>query len=211
MKFTYRHWFCYSCDAFWPPSQCGWPGNSACLSVNSPALILSKNSGVSLAKIREKLAKLAKVGVPKGACFDQRSFPKFRLVIFVVSMVFVVPRNTLFLVSKRGLFSQKGLKWGRSNLVEPAEWAKIGLLDLCFGRVLLIFPRKSRKTQSSLNSLQSGPQKFTKSDFSGLAPIRPLPIFKISSHGSRGFEREKQTTPFLNNPFHRRVPFLHGW
>ena len=35
-----------------------------------------------------------------------------------------------------------------------------------------VFPRKNSKTQSSLNFFQSGPRKFTKSDFSGLAPIR---------------------------------------
>ena len=34
------------------------------------------------------------------------------------------------------------------------------------------FPRKRSKTQSSLNFLQSGPQKFSESNFSGLAPIR---------------------------------------
>ena len=34
-----------------------------------------------------------------------------------------------------------------------------------------VFPRKYSKTQSSLNFLQSGPRRFTKSDFSGLAPI----------------------------------------
>ena len=35
-----------------------------------------------------------------------------------------------------------------------------------------VFPRIKSKTQSSLNFLQSGPRKFRKSDFSGLAPIR---------------------------------------
>ena len=39
-----------------------------------------------------------------------------------------------------------------------------------------VFPRKSSKTQSSLNFLQSGPRRFTKSDFSGLAPIRRVLI-----------------------------------
>ena len=38
------------------------------------------------------------------------------------------------------------------------------------------FPRKNSKTQSSLNLLQSGPRKFSKSDFSGLAPIRRVLI-----------------------------------
>ena len=34
------------------------------------------------------------------------------------------------------------------------------------------FSRKNSKTQSSLNLLQSGPRESSKSDFSGLAPIR---------------------------------------
>ena len=66
---------------------------------------------------------------------------------------------------------QKCLQWGRSNLVDPAEWPKIGLLNRSVGSILLLFPSKARKTQSSLHFLQSGPRKFTKSDFSGLAPI----------------------------------------
>ena len=60
------------------------------------------------------------------------------------------------------------------------------------------FPRKKSKTQSSLNFLQSGPRKFSKSDFSGLAPIRraliwDFPdfsgIFPICSGMVRGFSR----------------------
>ena len=35
-----------------------------------------------------------------------------------------------------------------------------------------VFPRKKSKTQSSLNFLQSGPRKFSKSHFLGLAPVR---------------------------------------
>ena len=47
-----------------------------------------------------------------------------------------------------------------------------------FGSILSVFPMKSSKTQSSLNFLQSGPRKFTKSDFSGLAPIRRVLIWQ---------------------------------
>ena len=36
--------------------------------------------------------------------------------------------------------------------------------------MLSVFPRKMSKTQSSLNFLQSGPRKFTKSNFSGIGP-----------------------------------------
>ena len=64
------------------------------------------------------------------------------------------------------------LQWGRSNLVDPTECSKIGLLNRGFGSVFLFSPRKSSKTQGSLNFLQSGPPKFTKLTFSGLAPIR---------------------------------------
>ena len=39
-----------------------------------------------------------------------------------------------------------------------------------------VFPRKKQQTQSPLNYLQSRPRKFTKSDFSGLAPIRRVLI-----------------------------------
>ena len=67
---------------------------------------------------------------------------------------------------------QNRLQWGRSNLGDPAEWPKSGLLNRDFGSILSVFPRKNCKTQSSLNDFQSGPRKFTKSDFSGLAPIR---------------------------------------
>ena len=67
---------------------------------------------------------------------------------------------------------QNHLQWGRSNLVDPAEWPKIGLLNRDFGSILSVFLGKTANTQSSLNFLQSGPPKFTKSDFSGLAPIR---------------------------------------
>ena len=56
----------------------------------------------------------------------------------------------------------------------------MGLLNRDFGSILSFFPRKNSKTQSSLNSLQSGPRKFTKSDFSGLAPIRRVLIDAIS-------------------------------
>ena len=52
------------------------------------------------------------------------------------------------------------LQWGRSNLVDPA-----GILSNFSWE-------KNSKTESSLNFLQSGPPKFTKSKFSGLAPIR---------------------------------------
>ena len=52
--------------------------------------------------------------------------------------------------------------------------------------ILSVFPGKNSKTQSSLNYLQSGPRKFTKPDFSGLAPIRRvLSSENIESLGSR--------------------------
>ena len=54
------------------------------------------------------------------------------------------------------------LQWGRPYSVDPAEWPNIGLLNRVFGSILSVFQEKS-KTQSSLNFLQSGPPKFTKS------------------------------------------------
>ena len=76
-------------------------------------------------------------------------------------------RSVLLERSSKQCQVQSRLHWGRSNLVEPAEWPKIGLRNRDFGSILSIFP-----AQSSLNFLQSGPRRFTKSDFSGLAPIQ---------------------------------------
>ena len=50
-------------------------------------------------------------------------------------------------------FFQNCLQWGRSNLVDPAEWPKICLLNRDFGNILSIFPGKNSKIQSSLNFL----------------------------------------------------------
>ena len=61
---------------------------------------------------------------------------------------------------------------GPVHLVDPAEWPEISLLNRGFGSMLSIFLRKSSKTRSSLNFLQSGPRKLTKPDLSGLAPVR---------------------------------------
>ena len=79
------------------------------------------------------------------------------------------------------------------NLVDPAGWPKIGLLSRDFGSILSVFPRKKSKTQSSLNFLQSGPPKFSKSDFSGLAPIRR--VLNIVGCQFEGQRRKKRTRP----------------
>ena len=68
--------------------------------------------------------------------------------------------------------NQNCLQWGRSNSVDPAVSPKIRLLNRDFGNMLSILPRENSKTLSSLNFLQPGPPKFTKSEFSGLAPVR---------------------------------------
>ena len=82
---------------------------------------------------------------------------------------------------------QNCLQWGRSNLVDPAEWPKIHLLNRDIGEHFVDFPRKNSKTQSSPNFLQSGPRKVTKSGFSGLAPIRwVLKNILIFSQGFSG-------------------------
>ena len=86
--------------------------------------------------------------------------------------------DSAIIVSQEKLFNyvQNCLQWGRPILVDPTEWPRIRLLNQDFGNMLSIFPRRNRKTPSSLNFLQSGPWKFTKSDFSGLAPIRRVLI-----------------------------------
>ena len=68
-------------------------------------------------------------------------------------------------------------------MVDTAGWPKIGLLNRDFGSILSVFPRKKSKTQSSLKFLQSGPQKFSKPDFLGLAPIRRVLIFGAGGIG----------------------------
>ena len=51
----------------------------------------------------------------------------------------------------------------------PRGGAENWFTKLGFWEDFVHFPRKNSKTQSSLNFLQFGPGKFTKSDFSGLA------------------------------------------
>ena len=62
-----------------------------------------------------------------------------------------------------------------------------------WGAFCQFFLGKNSKTQSSLNFLQSGSRKFTKSDFSGLAPIWSVlnPFFV------------QQNEPFLHENLHR--------
>ena len=47
----------------------------------------------------------------------------------------------------RNNFVQSRLQQGRSNLVDPAEWPKIGLLNRDFGCFLSVFPRKQQNTK----------------------------------------------------------------
>ena len=70
-------------------------------------------------------------------------------------------------LSKSELFAM-----GSVQFSYPAESPKICLLNRVLGKLLSIFPRKKKQNTESLNFLQSGPPKFSKSDFSGLAPIR---------------------------------------
>ena len=91
---------------------------------------------------------------------------------------------------------------GLVQFSRPAGSPKIRLLNRAFGNILSIFPWKNSKTQSSLNFLQSGPRKFTKSDFSGLAPIRrvlkSLEFYLVTSVAlsySVGQEWPRQTKP----------------
>ena len=68
------------------------------------------------------------------------------------------------------LFAMGPVQFSWPRGVTENSFTKPGFWEGCVG-----FPRKNSKTQSSLNFLQSGPRTFTKSDFSGLAPIRWVP------------------------------------
>ena len=61
--------------------------------------------------------------------------------------------------------------------------------------------KKNSKTQSSLNFLQSGPRKFTKSDFSGLALIRRVWILLQQPK-----QKEKQSKAPPQRPHPWRCP-----
>ena len=63
------------------------------------------------------------------------------------------------------LFAVGPAQFSRPRGVAENSFTKPG-----FGKILSTFPRKKSKTQSSLNLLQSGPWKFTKSDFFGIGP-----------------------------------------
>ena len=54
------------------------------------------------------------------------------------------------------------------------------------GAFCQFFLGKNSKTLSSLNFLQSGPQRFTKSDFSGLAPIRRVLTYNRAPYRTGG-------------------------
>ena len=67
----------------------------------------------------------------------------------------------------------------------PRMGPRIGLLNRDVGSILSVFPRKNSKAWSLLlNLLQSGPRKFTRSDFSGLAPIRRALKSTVSKLGA---------------------------
>ena len=67
---------------------------------------------------------------------------------------------------------QNCLQWRRLNLVDPTESPKIRLLKTgTLGTFCRFFSQeKKAKTLSSLNFLESGPRKVTKSDFFGIGP-----------------------------------------
>ena len=68
---------------------------------------------------------------------------------------------------------------GPAQFSWPRRVAEISFTKPGFWEHFVDFPRKNSKTQSSLNFLQSEPRKFTKSDFSGLASIRWVPISEL--------------------------------
>ena len=60
-----------------------------------------------------------------------------------------------------GIFkNQNRLQWGRSNLVDPAEWPKIGSLNRRVGGILSIFPRKKQPNIEFIKFLQPDPGNF---------------------------------------------------
>ena len=68
--------------------------------------------------------------------------------------------------------NQNCLQWGQSNLVDPAESPKNWFTKLGFWEHFVSFSKEKQQKTEFTNFLQSGSRKFTKSDFSGLAPIR---------------------------------------
>ena len=93
------------------------------------------------------------------------------------SLIGLVLRATVRLSQNYPAYPRNCLQWGRSNLVDPAEWPEIVLLNRDFGSILSIFLRRKKKgnTEFTKFSLVRTP-KFTKSDFSGLAPMRGVLI-----------------------------------
>ena len=77
-----------------------------------------------------------------------------------------------------------------------------------FGNILSVFPRKNSKTQSSLNFFQSGPRKFTKSGFSGLAPIRRV---LINQRKTKGGENSGEGKTYHKSPPQKRFGPPHLW
>ena len=75
--------------------------------------------------------------------------------------------------------------WGRSNLVDPAEWPKIGLLNRDFGSILSdnvsCSWEKNSKAQSSLNFLQDNLVFRDWLRSGGLSISRDMAAFRILS------------------------------
>ena len=99
---------------------------------------------------------------------------------------------------------------------DPAEWPKIRLLNRDFGSILIVFPRKNGKTQSSLNFLQSGRRQFSKSVSSGLAPnpagsekSRKISR-KIKKISNELLQEHPKKKPLWASPQKRCVRFISG-
>ena len=134
-----------------------------------------------------------------GSFFDPKTlfsrfwgfWPLCRADAFAIIDLSQSPENLLRLFFRKSLARQYPTSKTKNDLARSfslqGPFAIIGPVQFCWPRraaetwstklgfwerVLSVFPWKNSKTQSSLNFLQSGPRKFTKSDFSGLAPIR---------------------------------------
>ena len=66
---------------------------------------------------------------------------------------------------------------------QSSSVAEVNLLNQYFGNILLVFLGKAAKTQSSLNSIQSGPRNVSKFKSSGLGVLMSTPPLKVKLVG----------------------------
>ena len=91
-----------------------------------------------------------------------KSVKKFWIVLTVSDVFFVTFSRCLDSAAPlRGVLMfcyRDPTSWGRSNLVDPAEWPKTRLLNRDFGNMLSTFPRKNSKMRNSLYLFSPDPR-----------------------------------------------------